>query len=169
VYKKITMALVIATILTTYISTLTMSNQTFAQPGPSGGGGGVPSGGVPSGGNGGDGYITITLLGQSASNSGYVGHSGLSTGLGLVPVNALNNINIPINVGCVVDASPGRSSCTSNMGSSNAGQTLAGQEAHVGKVLGGITTTIHNILKRTTTGLSGVVITPHPNYYTPHP
>jgi hypothetical protein len=71
--------IVVATILT--VSALTLSNQAFAQPGPigggGGGGGGGGSGGVPSGGNGGDGYIPITLLGQSASNSGHVVHSGL--------------------------------------------------------------------------------------------
>jgi hypothetical protein len=73
---KTTMALTIATILTTYISAA-LSNQAFAQPGPIGGGGGGGgsggSGGVPSGGNGGDGYIAITLFGQSASNSGLPG------------------------------------------------------------------------------------------------
>jgi hypothetical protein len=49
----------------------------------------------------------------------------------------------------------------------------AGHESHLGQVLGGITTTIHNILKGgSTNGLSDVLtppIAPHPNYYTPHP
>jgi hypothetical protein len=49
----------------------------------------------------------------------------------------------------------------------------AGHESHLAQVLGGITTTIHNILKGgSTTGLSDVLtppIAPHPNYYTPHP
>jgi hypothetical protein len=46
-------------------------------------------------------------------------------------------------------------------------------QAHLGQALGGIHTTIHNILKGgSTTGLSDVLtppIAPHPNYYTPHP
>jgi hypothetical protein len=97
--------------------------------------------------------------GFAASNSDHVGHSGLSTGLGLVPVNALNNLNVPINAGCLVGGTARVQSdnCVSNMGNvvaAQLGQTPAGQEAHVGNVLGGISTTIHNILKRgSTTGL----------------
>jgi hypothetical protein len=42
-------------------------------------------------------------------------------------------------------------------------------QAHVGQVLGGITTTIHNSLKNhEDAGLSDV-LTPHPGYWTPHP
>jgi hypothetical protein len=107
--NKTPMTLTIATILTASTAALTMSNQAFAQDGPSGGGGGgggnggAQSGQPINGGNGGDGSIIVTafgsgaLLGQSASNSGHVVHSGLPGQIQTHPIeNYARGIGIQI-------------------------------------------------------------------------
>jgi hypothetical protein len=104
--NKTIIGIAIATILTAYISALTMSNQAFAQHGSS-----LDVSDLLTAGAGG-------LLGQSASNSGHVGQIG---GVGTPPVTTAIN-QYPFN-------------------------TFNGQETHLGQVLGGISTTIHHILK----------------------
>jgi hypothetical protein len=84
------------TILTAYISALTMSNQALAQH---------------------------------------------QTATGVVPIQALNNVNVPANLGCALGGtarvqSVQNDACFAGQ-PAQLGQTLAGQEAHVGKVLGG--------------------------------
>jgi hypothetical protein len=49
------------------------------------------------------------------------------------------------------------------------GSVIGADKSHLGQVLGGITTTIHNSLKNHEDAGLTDVLTPHPSYWTPHP
>jgi hypothetical protein len=104
------MALVIATILTAYISALTLSNHAFAQPGqiPISGDGNGGNGGSPSGGGGGASSITSTIPGQVGGGGAYSKGWIVDTG--------------------VLQALAGHEA--------QLGKILAGHEAQLGKILG---------------------------------